>query len=98
MNTIEVHGPKISFRIPILGGINVTETIILQWLTMAIIMGLVLWLTHGLKMKPSKKQVIAEMIVTAFNKLLLLIIWLLRIWAKRIKSMLHILRCCFSLF
>lgn len=69
MNTIEVHGPKIVFRIPIFGGINVTETVILQWFTMAIILSVILWLTHGLKKNPSKKQVFAEMLVKTVNKL-----------------------------
>ena len=64
---LEVNGPKISFQIPIFNGINVTETIITQWLVMILIMVLVLWLTSNLSKKPSKKQVIAEMLVKAFN-------------------------------
>ena len=68
--TIEVHGPKISFKIPIFGGINVTETVILQWIVMLFIMGLILYLTSGLsKKKPKKRQIIAEMIVKAVNNL-----------------------------
>lgn len=69
MDTIEVHGPKIAFEIPVFGGINITETVILQWVTMAIIMALVLLFTYGLKKYPGKRQVLAEMIVTAFNKM-----------------------------
>ena len=64
---IKVRGPKISFQIPVFGGIDVTETVIIQWIVMIIIMGLVFWLTYGLKKKPSKKQAVAEMIVNAFN-------------------------------
>lgn len=66
---IEVTGPKISFTIPIFGGINVTETVLVQWIVMAIIMVLVLFLTHNMKKKPRKKQVIAEGIVKFINNL-----------------------------
>lgn len=68
--TIEVHGPKISFRIPIFGGINITETVILQWIVILIIMGICLFLTSGLsKTKPKKRQILAEMAVKAINNL-----------------------------
>lgn len=68
--TIEVHGPKISFRIPIFGGINVTETVIIEWIVMIIIMGVCLYLTTGLsKTKPKKRQIIAEMAVKTINNL-----------------------------
>lgn len=63
---IEVHGPKISFYI---GSWPVTETVILQWIVMAVIIVLVLVLTHNLKKIPGKRQVIAEAIVNAINKL-----------------------------
>lgn len=68
--TIEVHGPKISFHIPIFGGINVTETIIIQWIVMLIIMAVILFLTSGIsKRKPKKRQIIAEMAVKTVNNL-----------------------------
>ena len=70
MKTIEVTGPKISFKIPFFGGINVTETVILQWIVMLIIMGVILYMTSGLsKKKPKKKQIIAEMIVKTVNNM-----------------------------
>lgn len=66
---IEVTGPKISFTIPIFGGVNITETVLLQWIVMAIIMALVLFLTHNMKRIPTKKQLIAEAIVKFINNL-----------------------------
>lgn len=58
---VEVNGPKIVFTIPILGGINITETIINSWIIMAVIVGLCIFLTRNLRVKnPSKRQIIAE--------------------------------------
>lgn len=68
---IEVTGPKVSFTLPIFGGINITETIIIEWIVMAIIMILVLFLTHNLKRIPTKKQIIAEAIVKFINGLVI---------------------------
>ncbi len=68
--SIDVSGPKISFYIHLLGKkFPITETTILQWIVMVIIMGLVLFLTHGMKKVPTKRQVIAEMIVKSINNL-----------------------------
>lgn len=70
MSSIEVNGPKISFKIPIFGGINVTETVILQWIVMLFIMGLILFMTSGLsKKKPKKRQILAEMAVKSINNM-----------------------------
>ena len=70
MSSIEVNGPKISFKIPIFGGIDVTETVILQWIVMLFIMGLILFMTHGLsKKKPKKRQILAEMAVKTVNNM-----------------------------
>ena len=37
---LEVTGPKILFKIPIFGGIPITETIVNTWIVMALIVGL----------------------------------------------------------
>ncbi len=64
-----MEGPKIIFTIPIFGGLNITETTFIGWLLIAAITCLVLWLTHDMQKIPTKKQVVAEMMVTAVNKL-----------------------------
>ena len=63
-----VKGPRIIFEIPILGGIRITETVVMQWLVMLVLTCFILWLTHDLKKNNiSKRQVIAETIVKFFN-------------------------------
>lgn len=67
---INVTGPKIVWSFDIAGiTINITETIVLGWFVIAVITALVLWLTHNMKKIPSKKQAIAEWIVTTVNNL-----------------------------
>lgn len=67
---INVTGPKIVWSFDIAGiTINITETIVLGWFVIAMITALVLWLTHDMKKIPSKKQAIAEWIVTTVNNL-----------------------------
>lgn len=58
-------GPKIIFTLPILGGIQITETVINAWIVMAFIVLLTFWLTKDLKKVPTGKQVIAEKGVSA---------------------------------
>lgn len=68
---LEVTGAKIIASVK-LGSltINFTETIILEWLVMAIILGLCAFLTRDLRVKNvSKRQVIAEMAVQAVTNL-----------------------------
>lgn len=67
---INVTGPKIVWSFEV-GGltINVSETIVLGWVVIALITIFVLWITHDMKKVPSKKQAIAELIVTTVNKL-----------------------------
>lgn len=69
MNEIQVTGPKVSFTIPLFGGIRITETVILQWFVMIIIVATCIILTRGMKKKPGKRQVLAEMLVNFFNKM-----------------------------
>lgn len=68
---LNVEGPKVlaSFQIGSLT-INFTETIILEWIVMAVILGLCIFLTRGLKVRAvSKRQVIAEMAVQTITNL-----------------------------
>lgn len=65
---VNVNGPKIMFKIPVLSGIPVTETIVNMWVIMAIIVCVCYYLTRGLQVKPTKKrQIIAEEIVKTLN-------------------------------
>ena len=66
---ISVNGAKILFTIPVLGGIPITQTLVVTWLVMAVLTGLSIWLTRDLKVRDiSKKQAVAEKIVmTAEN-------------------------------
>lgn len=67
---INVTGPKIVWSFDIAGiTINISETIVLGWFVIALITAFVLWITHDMKKIPSKKQAIAEWIVTTVNKL-----------------------------
>lgn len=56
-----MKGPAILFKIPLFGGIPITETIFNSWIIMAVLIVLSVWLGHGLKVHPtSKKQIVAE--------------------------------------
>lgn len=66
---IEVNGPRVSFEIPIGGGIKISETLVTGWIIIIALLILFSWMTKGMKKVPEKKrQVIAEMIVNFFNK------------------------------
>lgn len=70
----DISGAAIYFRIPtgipVLGDILITETLVVSWIVMAIITGLCIWLTRGLKVENiSKKQACAEMLVDMANNL-----------------------------
>ena len=70
MDNITITGAKIYFRIPIFGGIPITETQVNSLIVLAVITVLCLVLTHNLKVKPtSKRQIIAEWIVETAEKL-----------------------------
>ena len=63
-----MNGPKIIFKIPIFGGINITESIINMWIIMAVLVMASIWLTRGLAVRnPSKKQLAAEKLITMLN-------------------------------
>lgn len=61
---LEVTGAKVLFNIPIFGGIPITETIVNTWIVVALIVGLCLFLTHGMQVHArTKRQVVAEYLV-----------------------------------
>ncbi len=67
-----VNGPKILFTIPtdipVLGDIQITETIVISWLVLLLLTILCIWLTHDLKVeKISKRQAVAEMLYEMAN-------------------------------
>lgn len=69
---IDVSGAKVLFTIPfdfpVLGQIQISETIVISWLVMLLITGLCIWLTRGLRVDHiSKKQAVAEMLVEMGN-------------------------------
>lgn len=67
LKEVNITGPKVAFRI---FGLNVTETVILSWCVIAVITGLILFMTHNMsKTNPSKKQIVAEWIVQIFTNM-----------------------------
>ena len=52
------------FDVPLLGPIHISESVVMTWFIMAIIMVLVLSLTRDLKIVPGKRQAFLEMAVT----------------------------------
>lgn len=65
-----MNGPKVIFKIPLFGGIKVTESIVNMWIIMAVLVIVSIWLTRGLKVRnPSRKQLVVEKLVTMLNNL-----------------------------
>jgi len=64
---LEINGAKILFSFETaLGTINISQTLVMTWIVMAIITGLCIWLGHDLKVKNiSRRQAVAEMLVTS---------------------------------
>ena len=70
---LDISGAKVYFTIPtdipILGDIQISETMVVSWIVMLLITGLCIWLTHDLKVENiSKRQALAEMLVEQANK------------------------------
>ena len=70
---VDISGARVFFtiptNIPILGDLQISETLVVSWIVMAVITGLCIWLTHALKVeKISKRQAVAEMLVEMANK------------------------------
>jgi len=63
---LEINGAKILYTFHTgLGDINITQTLVMSWIVMAIITGLCIWLGHDLKVKNiSRRQAVAELLVT----------------------------------
>ena len=70
---VDISGARVFFtiptNIPLLGDLQISETLVVSWIVMALITGLCIWLTHDLKVeKISKRQAVAEMLVEMANK------------------------------
>ena len=69
---ISINGARILYTIenvPIFGTINITQTLVVSYLVMAIITGLCIWLGSGLKVAGiSRKQAVAELAVTSLQQ------------------------------
>ena len=66
---VDIHGPRIFFTIPVLGGIPITATIVDSLLVTLVILAVCFFLTRNLQVRAvSKRQVVAEFLVeTAQN-------------------------------
>ena len=66
---VSINGARILHvieNVPVLGKIQITQTLVVSWLVVAIIAGLAIWLGSGLKVSGiSRKQAVAEMVYTA---------------------------------
>lgn len=68
---MSINGAKYlaQFELPLLGTVNLTQTVVVNWLVMLIITVLCVWLGSGLKVTGiSRKQAVAEMAVTSLVK------------------------------
>ncbi len=70
---VDISGARVFFTIPtsipVLGDLQISETLVVSWLVMLLITGLCIWLTHDLKVeKISKRQAVAELLVETANK------------------------------
>ena len=69
---LDMSGAKVLFTVPIdlpiLGELQISETIVVSWIVMLLITGLCIWLTHDLKVENiSKRQAVAELLVEKAN-------------------------------
>lgn len=70
MGNVDISGAYVYYRIPVLGGIPITETLVTTWIVMLVIIALCIFLTRNLKVRPTgRRQVIAEFIVTSVDNL-----------------------------
>lgn len=71
---VSINGARILWTIenvPVFGTVNITQTVLMSWVVMAIISGLCVWLGSGLKVTGiSRKQAVAEIAVAALVKFL----------------------------
>ncbi len=69
---LDITGARVFYTVPIdfpiLGRLQISETIVVSWLVMLLITGFCIWLTHDLKVDHiSKRQALAEMLVEKAN-------------------------------
>ena len=69
---LDISGARVLWEtpveLPILGRLQISETMVVSWLVMLIITGLCIWLTHDLKEENiSKRQALAEFLVEKAN-------------------------------
>ena len=69
---LDISGARVFFELPvdlpILGKLQISETIVVSWLVLILITGLCIWLTHDLKEENiSKRQAVAELLVETAN-------------------------------
>ncbi len=58
-----------AFTVPLFGGIKVSESVVITWAVMAVLLLLAIWLTRDLKTQnPGKRQLAAEFIVSWLDK------------------------------
>ena len=52
---VDISGAKVFFTtpidVPLLGELQISETLIVSWIVMALITGICFWLTRGLKVR-----------------------------------------------
>ena len=69
---ISINGARILYtieNIPLLGRINITQTVLVSWVVMGLITVVCIWLGSGLRVTNiSRKQAVAELAVTALVK------------------------------
>ncbi len=66
---VAINGPRILYEIPVLGGLQITETMRNAWVVMAFILFLCIFLTHNMQKVPKGKQVFAEKAVLMIDQL-----------------------------
>ena len=59
-----MKGPQVLYVIPYFGGIAITETVRNAWIAMAVLVIACLWLTYDMKTVPTRRQALAETIVS----------------------------------
>ena len=70
---LDISGARVYYTLPIdfpvLGKLQISETLVVSWIVMLLITGLCIWLTHDLKVENiSKRQALAEFLVETANK------------------------------
>ena len=67
---LDIHGARIYYTIPVLGGIPITETVVNMFIVSVLIVLLCLFLTHNMQVHArTKRQIIAEWIVKTVNRM-----------------------------